>query len=130
MVGTLVVVAFLLAATVAVPHKGSSRSTHTDLPSVALGQESVYRVEVFLVVFYAGLLILTPVFWGLVGGRLPTEISARGAKFAEEATGSIEETRKLVEELRERVSDGEAKAARARLNVDQIAAEAEVKLRD
>jgi len=51
------------------------------LPSVALGREFLYRTEVFLLLFYAGLLILTPLFQGVIKGRLPTEISARGAKF-------------------------------------------------
>ena len=34
-------------------------------------------------VFYGSLLLVTPAFSGLIRGRLPTEISMRGARFAE-----------------------------------------------
>lgn len=60
------------------------------LPAIALDQIGLYRLEVALGVFYGGLLLLTPVYSGLVEGRLPIEISARGAKFAEEADQSTE----------------------------------------
>lgn len=54
------------------------------LPAVAFEQKALYRLEVALLVFYGGLLLITPVFSGLIYGRLPIEISTRGAKFAEE----------------------------------------------
>jgi hypothetical protein len=53
------------------------------LPAAAFGQVALYRLEVALLVFYGGLLIATPAFSGLFRGRLPIEISARGAKFAD-----------------------------------------------
>jgi hypothetical protein len=56
-----------------------------DLPTIALGQASLYRLEIALAVFYGCLLILTPAHSGLARGRLPIEISTRGAKFAEES---------------------------------------------
>lgn len=56
-----------------------------DLPSVALGQPALYRLEVALAVYYGCLLIVTPTYSALVAGRLPIEISTRGARFAEEA---------------------------------------------
>ncbi|HEX6782228.1 MAG TPA: hypothetical protein VF125_09385 [Solirubrobacterales bacterium] len=62
-----------------------------ELPAVALGQPGLYRLEVALSFFYGCLLIITPAFSGLAGGRLPTEISTRGAKFAEEAERSAED---------------------------------------
>lgn len=55
------------------------------LPGVALGQESVFQAEVLLALIYAGLLLLTPLFYGLLRGRVPIEISHRGAKWAVEA---------------------------------------------
>ncbi|HET9154918.1 MAG TPA: hypothetical protein VFN85_12490 [Solirubrobacterales bacterium] len=58
---------------------------HPVLPAVALEQVSLYRLEIAVMVFYGGLLLITPVFSGLVTGRLPIEISARGARFAEDA---------------------------------------------
>jgi hypothetical protein len=115
---------------VGVPTKGEGKAQEPDLPSVALGQESIYRLEIFLLVFYGGLLIATPAYRGLIGGRLPTEISARGAKFAEDTADSIEDTQKLAQELDETLKVVQASGARARLNIDQLAEEAKVQLRD
>lgn len=42
-------------------------------------------MEVSLLVFYGCLLLITPAFSGLISGRLPVEISTRGAKFTEGA---------------------------------------------
>ena len=61
-----------------------------DLPAVAFGQVALYRLEVALLVFYGCLLLITPAFSGLIRGRLPIEISTRGAKFAEEDERSME----------------------------------------
>jgi hypothetical protein len=41
-------------------------------------------------IFYGWLLFATPVFSGLIRGRLPVEISTRGAKFAEGADRSAD----------------------------------------
>lgn len=60
------------------------------LPAVAFGQPGLYRLEVGLLAFYSCLLLITPAFSGLTRGRLPVEISTRGAKFAEEANRSAE----------------------------------------
>lgn len=86
-----------------------------DLPAVASRQAGLYRLEVALLVFYGGLLLITPAFSGLIWGRLPTEISTRGAKFAEEANQSdklVEAAiRQLESDLRHlavRVSEAEA----------------------
>jgi hypothetical protein len=71
------------------------------LPAVALEQAALYRLEVALAVFYGELLLITPVYSGLIGGRLPIEISARGAKFAEEADQSAELTRAAIGKLKQ-----------------------------
>lgn len=69
------------------------------LPAVALEQAALYRLEVALAVFYGELLLITPVYSGLIGGRLPIEISPRGAKFAEEADQSAELTKAAIRKL-------------------------------
>lgn len=82
-----------------------------DLPAPALGQAELYRLEVALLVFYGSLLLVTPAFSGLVRGRLPIEISTRGAKFADETEESalrnkaaIEAVERRVEKLTERLT--------------------------
>lgn len=62
--------------------------TPDDLPAVALGQKGLYRLEIALAVFYGSLLLITPVFSAITWGRLPIEISTRGARFAEGASQS------------------------------------------
>jgi hypothetical protein len=73
--------AFLTSATAPIPE---------DLPALAFQQTGLYRLEIALLVFYGSLLIITPALSGLAWGRLPTEISTRGAKFAEKADRSAE----------------------------------------
>jgi hypothetical protein len=128
-VGLILLAAVVAATLIDIPTTGGT-TPKPDLPSIALGQEVIYRLEIFLVAFYSGLLIATPAYRGIVSGRLPIEVSARGAKFAEDAAGSIEETQKLVEELRERLRQSEATVARSRLNIDQLAEESGIALRD
>jgi hypothetical protein len=80
------VVRCLVAAALGVALLGSALApTPEKLPSVSLGQVGIYRLEIALLVFYGGLLLITPAFSGLARGRLPIEVSTRGAKFAEEA---------------------------------------------
>jgi hypothetical protein len=55
-------------------------------------------MEIATLVFYGELLLVTPAFSGLIWGRLPTEISMRGAKFAE-ADQSVNANRAAVKEL-------------------------------
>jgi hypothetical protein len=73
-------------------------------PATALGQPWLFRLEVSLLAFYGCLLLITPAFSGLIRGRLPTEISTRGAKFAEETGRAEELTDAKIEEL-ERTTD-------------------------
>jgi hypothetical protein len=80
-----------------------------DLPAVAAGQPSLYRLEVALLVFYGDLLLITPAFSGLIRGRLPIEISTRGARFGEEADQSNQWSEKKIEDLEgvaENLSEG------------------------
>jgi hypothetical protein len=117
----LLAVSITVALSVDLPTEGQGFNEHVRLPDVALGQEVVYRGEIGLVTFYGGLLVLTPVFFGLVRGRLPTEISARGAKFAEDVGESIKETQALADDLHKRIEDAERRMTRDRLNIDQLA---------
>lgn len=89
-----------------------------ELPAIALEQGALYRLEVALAVFYGGLLLITPAYSGLVGGRLPVEISARGARFVEEASESVEATKAAIEALERR---------NLRMSDDLFAANLEVK---
>jgi len=94
-------VALFFAATVL----ASSSPIPGDLPAVALGQSIVYRLELLLALVYGGLLLLTPLFHG-IGGRLPIEISHRGAKWpadAEEAVRYAEGEIARLEEERDRL---------------------------
>ncbi|HEX5984423.1 MAG TPA: hypothetical protein VFY69_09480 [Solirubrobacterales bacterium] len=81
-----------------------------DLPAIAFRQTGLYRLEVALLVFYGGLLLVTPVISGLIRGRLPTEISTRGAKFAEEVQSdelteaALRRLRRTVDRLADRVT--------------------------
>jgi hypothetical protein len=70
-----------------------------ELPSPAFEQAGLYRLEVALAVFYGALLLVTPAFSGLARGRLPIEISTRGAKFAEKSDRSAETAKGEIEKL-------------------------------
>lgn len=94
-----------------------------DLPAVALGQTGLYRLEVALAAFYGLLLLMTPAYSGLAIGRLPIEISTRGAKFAVEADRSniasragIKDLRGTVNELAEAVSALELRMERLQIS--------------
>jgi len=85
---------------------------HPVLPAVAVGQVGLYRLEVALLAFYGGLLLITPAVFGLARGRLPIEISARGAKFAVEVDqasalpkqAELEELHEVVKQLLEELA--------------------------
>jgi hypothetical protein len=61
-----------------------------DLPAVALGQTTVYRLEILLALVYGGLLLLTPLFQGAIHGHLPIELSHRGARWPEQPEKALE----------------------------------------
>jgi hypothetical protein len=81
LVGILAMVAILSAFMFTIPRHGR-------MPSVALGQPDLYRVEVCLALFYGGLLVLTPLFYGVLRGTLPSEISQQGAKWPQAANAA------------------------------------------
>ena len=85
---------FLAAATVA-----AVTAAPGDLPAIALGQVVVYRVEVLLALVYGGLLLLVPLFQGVVHGQLPVEISHRGAKWPPPAERALARLREQVVQL-------------------------------
>jgi hypothetical protein len=91
-----------------------------ELPALAFGQEGLYRLEVALLVFYGSLLLITPAFSGLARGRLPIEISARGAKFAEGADSSTESTRAALEELEQTAAHLIDELARANIEIRKL----------
>jgi len=76
-----------------------------DLPTVALRQPGLYRLELALISFYSGLLLVTPAISGLIDGRLPIEISTRGARFAEEANGTAKEEEEAIRALEATTSE-------------------------
>lgn len=90
------------------------------LPAVALGQTSLYRLEITLAAFYGCLLLVTPAYSGLAVGRLPVEISTRGARFAEQAEGWAKLDNEAVEQIEERVSDLSQALADALYETEQL----------
>jgi hypothetical protein len=96
----LVAIGLFLAlfAFVSAPVPVDARGT-PDLPAAAFEQLELYRMEVALLVFYCWLLLITPAFSGLIRGRLPVEISTRGARFADEADQAAERNETAIKEL-------------------------------
>jgi hypothetical protein len=88
-----------------------------DLPPIAFEQAGLYRLQTSLMSFYGTLLLVTPAFSALARGRLPIEISTRGARFADEADRSAELNRAAIERL-ERTTN--------RLAQHQVAADVEI----
>jgi hypothetical protein len=122
----LAVASIVIASSMSLPTaiRGAPPEIERRLPSVALGQQAIYRLEVGLAVFYGGLIAFTPLYYGLVRGRVPIEISARGARFSEDAVervrtsvGSSDEDLVLVRNRLDRV---EQKLLHAQLDIDQI----------
>ncbi|HEX5989419.1 MAG TPA: hypothetical protein VFY75_04310 [Solirubrobacterales bacterium] len=70
-----------------------------ELPTVALGQSGLYRLEVALLGFYGCLALITPALSALIWGRLPIEISTRGARFAGEADRTAKRDEATIKEL-------------------------------
>lgn len=89
-----------------------------DLPAVALGQATLYRLEVALGVFYGCLLLATPAYSGLVRGRLPTEISTRGAKFAGEADQTVEQDEAAIKKIERVIAGFEVDLSNAQADID------------
>lgn len=91
-----------------------------DLPAVALEQPSLYRLEIAMAFFYGSLLLATPAYSGLAMGRLPIEISTRGAKFATEADQAVARDGATTKQLEQGVADLKAKLAAIKVEVDRL----------
>lgn len=90
------------------------------MPSVALGQIGLYRLEIALIVFYSSLLLITPAFSALAWGRLPTEISTRGARFAEGSNQSTERNEADIRKLEAAINDFDEALATANVEIDRL----------
>jgi hypothetical protein len=123
MIGLLLTVALAaavaIAATAPLPVRRERGREVSDLPSVALGNAAVYRIQIGLIVLYGGLLILTPVYRGVVRGTLPTEVSARGAKFGEDVDDAVLKVEERVKELEGRANQLSADLATVRIETPQ-----------
>jgi hypothetical protein len=105
-IGALALAALYFAVTADTPAR---------LPSIALKQEVVYRGELLLIVLYGGLLIATPVLRGILSGLLPTEITARGAKYdPEPVSGGLKEAEERIDQLNEVIETSSGHLARLR----------------
>ena len=80
---SIAVVLFALSFTIPAHAKG-----HNRMPGIALGQPDLYRAEVCLALLYAGLLVLMALFYGVLRGTLPVEISQQGAKWPQAASAA------------------------------------------
>lgn len=89
-------------------------------PAVALGQAWLYRLEVSLLAFYGCLLLITPAFSGLIRGRLPIEISTRGARFAEETNRYAALDQEMIKELELATGDLAQALADAQIEIEQL----------
>jgi hypothetical protein len=114
LVGAALCVALAACAALPVPQ---------DLPAIALEQAAVYRLEVALAAFYGCLLLATPAYSGLALGRLPIEISTRGARFAEDADQSADMTQAAIERLEHATGLYETELAAVHLKIKRLESE-------
>jgi hypothetical protein len=119
LVRALVGAALVAAACAAVPVPLDAQGD-PELPALAFGQEGLYRLEVALLVFYGSLLLITPAFSGLARGRLPIEISARGAKFSEGADRSVDATEAGIKKLEQATTRLADKLAGADIEIRKL----------
>jgi hypothetical protein len=97
-----------------------------DLPALAVRQPLLYRMEIALLVLYGDLLLITPAFFGLIGGRLPIEISTRGAKFAEDANHAAELERTAIRKLERTTEDLVVGLSAVDVEIEKLKAEVTV----
>lgn len=111
LVGTALCVA--LAASTALP-------VPENLPAIALEQAALYRLELALGVFYGCLLLATPAYSGLAMGRLPIEISTRGAKFATEADQADKRDETTIKKLEREITELTVGLYEANVDIDRL----------
>lgn len=109
LVATALCVALAACAALPVPE---------DLPAIALEQAALYRLELALGVFYGCLLLATPAYSGLAMGRLPIEISTRGAKFASEAEHTVERDEATIRRLERDIAELKVGLSEAQTEID------------
>jgi hypothetical protein len=117
LIGAALCVALLASALVPVPEDAAGNAL---LPATAFNQAGLYRLEIALLVFYGVLLLVTPAFLGLARGRLPIEISVRGARFEEKTNQSVELTEAKIEELKQKTQDLADALTVATFEIDQL----------
>jgi hypothetical protein len=115
--GAALAAALLSCAAVPIPRDPQGDPA---LPAVAFEQVGLYRLEVGLLVFYGGLLMITPAYAGLTQGRLPIEISTRGAKFTEETSEAAERTEAAVQELKQTTVALAERLTTAHLKIERL----------
>ena len=98
----------------------SDAAGNPDLPAPAFGQPGLYRLEIALLIFYGSLLLITPVFSGLIRGRLPIEIPTRGAKFAKEADQSAEAVKTTIKKLEQTTKSLIEDVSAANLEIERL----------
>jgi len=91
-----------------------------NLPAIALEQPGLYRLEIALAAFYGCLLLVTPTYSGVVAGRLPIEISTRGAKFAAEADLTAERDEEIISEMRLNIGQVVDGLTEAMMEIEQL----------
>jgi hypothetical protein len=87
------------------------------LPNIAYRSVPLFKFEVFIALFYGGLLILLPLYRGVVSGLLPDEISLRGAKFTREVTTGVE---KLEDRIHLLETEGDKQRREADVQTQQV----------
>jgi hypothetical protein len=118
-VGAVIVITIAAAVLVPVPKDSEGNQ---DPPAVALKDKNVFRAEVALLVFYGGLLLLTPAFAGVFRGRLPTEISTKGARYEEDVKQERAETSDgVANELGKEIFDLKSELGSALGNIETLA---------
>jgi hypothetical protein len=91
-----------------------------DLPAIACRQAGLYRLEIALLIFYSSLLLITPAFSGLVRGRLPTEISVRGARFVEETDQTESRNEMAIEKMEKTINRFASELGNAEREVERL----------
>lgn len=88
-------------------------------PAIAFGNHFVFALQLFLLIFYALLLLVVPLLRGVCQGELPIELTARGARFPE--PGAEAARALLNRELRHRIKKVEKALEEDERDLDRLA---------
>jgi hypothetical protein len=61
------------------------------IPAIALGSGAIYYLERFFVLLVGSFIVFTIFFWGVIRGKVPSELSRQGLKWPEEVTSTTNE---------------------------------------